>query len=567
MEQAEREADARNAEGAGAMDVEEEEDNPETAIVLAEDKKYYPSAEEVYGEGTETLVMDEDAQPLEEPIIAPLKTKRVEVRDANAPVMRVSEEYLLGMLSNPNLTRNVAVCGHLHHGKASFMDMVVEQTHALSTEGRDPERQMRYMDNRQDEQDREVSIKATPLTVARPASSEAPAVQLHGHAGHVSTSDEVTPSLRLAGAVLLVVDAVEGVMCVTERVIKHAARDRLPIVVFVNKMDRLILELKLPPADAFHKIRHVLEEVNAVIEAAYGGGEDCPFADPAKGTVCFGSALYGWSFTLESFARLYAERRGWRWTRRSSPNGCGGTRTSTPTRALFAPSPRRRRPLVRAVRPRAPVQGVRAGGEHAASFAAVLAEFKVTLKPKEYKMNVKPLVRLACRKILATPPGWWTRSRRTARPPGGRAREGGGGARRARFGTKRADAPRAVASMRACAPPAAAPRDGGQAVPEATARFRRAGARDVRDGARRADGARFGRGVLPRRRGGLRGGHRGRCGCTRPGTGYPSRDARRGAGFCWRAWTRASSKTATIVEEFSAPGTAKRRTRSAAAVR
>ena len=95
MEQAEREADARNAEGAGAMDVEEEEDNPETAIVLAEDKKYYPSAEEVYGEGTETLVMDEDAQPLEEPIIAPLKTKRVEVRDdGRACTCCVSEEYL-----------------------------------------------------------------------------------------------------------------------------------------------------------------------------------------------------------------------------------------------------------------------------------------------------------------------------------------------------------------------------------------------------------------------------------------------------------------------------------------
>ena len=251
MEQAEREADARNAEGAGAMDVEEEEDNPETAIVLAEDKKYYPSAEEVYGEGTETLVMDEDAQPLEEPIIAPLKTKRVEVRDANAPVMRVSEEYLLGMLSNPNLTRNVAVCGHLHHGKTSFMDMVVEQTHALSTEGRDPERQMRYMDNRQDEQDREVSIKATPLTVAMPASSGKHLLfNFMDTPGHVNFSDEVTASLRLADAVLLVVDAVEGVMCVTERVIKHAARDRLPIVVFVNKMDRLILELKLPPADA-----------------------------------------------------------------------------------------------------------------------------------------------------------------------------------------------------------------------------------------------------------------------------------------------------------------------------
>ena len=410
MEQAEREADARNAEGAGAMDVEEEEeDNPETAIVLAEDKKYYPSAEEVYGEGTETLVMDEDAQPLEEPIIAPLKTKRVEVRDANAPVMRVSEEYLLGMLSNPNLTRNVAVCGHLHHGKTSFMDMVVEQTHALSTEGRDPERQMRYMDNRQDEQDREVSIKATPLTVAMPASSGKHLLfNFMDTPGHVNFSDEVTASLRLADAVLLVVDAVEGVMCVTERVIKHAARDRLPIVVFVNKMDRLILELKLPPADAFHKIRHVLEEVNAIVEAAYGGGEDCPFADPAKGTVCFGSALYGWSFTLESFARLYAERRGVEMdTKKFAKRLWGDSYFHADARAFRAEPPPGGgdRSFVQFVLEPLYKVFALAVGEHVASFAAVLAEFKVALKPKDYKTNDKPLVRLARRKIFGVAAG------------------------------------------------------------------------------------------------------------------------------------------------------------------
>lgn len=53
-----------------------------TALVLHEDKKYYPSADEVYGPGTETLVMDEDAQPLEKPIIAPLKARP----GASAPV-------------------------------------------------------------------------------------------------------------------------------------------------------------------------------------------------------------------------------------------------------------------------------------------------------------------------------------------------------------------------------------------------------------------------------------------------------------------------------------------------
>lgn len=43
----------------------DDEDNLETAVVLHEDKKYYPTADEVYGKETETLVMEEDAQPLE----------------------------------------------------------------------------------------------------------------------------------------------------------------------------------------------------------------------------------------------------------------------------------------------------------------------------------------------------------------------------------------------------------------------------------------------------------------------------------------------------------------------
>lgn len=51
--------------------VEDMEDGMETAVVLHEDKKYYPTADEVYGKETETLVMEEDAQPLE--VQAPAK--------------------------------------------------------------------------------------------------------------------------------------------------------------------------------------------------------------------------------------------------------------------------------------------------------------------------------------------------------------------------------------------------------------------------------------------------------------------------------------------------------------
>ena len=110
--------------------------------MLAEDKKYYPTAEEVYGEDVETLVMDEDELPLEQPIIKPVKTLKFElgVKDSST---YVSTQFLLGLMSNPNLVRNVALVGNLHHGKTLFMDMLVEQTHHISTFDPKNEKHMR----------------------------------------------------------------------------------------------------------------------------------------------------------------------------------------------------------------------------------------------------------------------------------------------------------------------------------------------------------------------------------------------------------------------------------------
>lgn len=69
----------------------------------------------------------------------------------------------------------------------------------------------------------------------------------------------------------------------TERLIKHAVQERLPITVCINKVDRLILELKLPPTDAYYKLRHILEEINSLIRLVNyfttGNGE----GNPAQG--------------------------------------------------------------------------------------------------------------------------------------------------------------------------------------------------------------------------------------------------------------------------------------------
>ena len=51
----------------------------------------------------------------------------------------------------------------------------------------------------------------------------------------------------------------------TEKTIEYLIQERIKIVVVINKMDRLILEMKIPPADAYLKIKHTIEEINAVI--------------------------------------------------------------------------------------------------------------------------------------------------------------------------------------------------------------------------------------------------------------------------------------------------------------
>ena len=74
-------------------------------VVLHEDKKYYPTADEVYGPDTETLVMEEDAQPLEVPIIAPVKAKKFESQEREPLATTFSKEFMGVLMSNPELIR------------------------------------------------------------------------------------------------------------------------------------------------------------------------------------------------------------------------------------------------------------------------------------------------------------------------------------------------------------------------------------------------------------------------------------------------------------------------------
>lgn len=83
--------------------------------------------------------------------------------------------------------------------------------------------------------------------------------------GHVNFVDEVAAAIRVVDGVVIVVDVVEGVMVNTEAVIRHALQENVALTLVLNKMDRLILELRIPPSEAYYKIRHTIEEVNNFI--------------------------------------------------------------------------------------------------------------------------------------------------------------------------------------------------------------------------------------------------------------------------------------------------------------
>ncbi|KAG6841569.1 hypothetical protein C0991_009604 [Blastosporella zonata] len=276
------------------------------AVILHENKQYYPSAADVYGPDVETMVQEEDAQPLSEPIIAPVKVRKWTIEEKDMPETRFDKGFLLNMTGFPEMIRNVAVVGHLHHGKTALMDMLVFETHKLIW---DADKPTRYTDTHVLSREREISIKSSPISlVLSTTAGKSHLVHFIDTPGHVNFVDEVASAVRLADGILLVVDVVEGLMVGAEAIIRHALQENVKITLVVNKLDRLILELRIKPADAYYKIKHTIEEVNTFISTINPDPE--LRLSPENGNVAFASTDMNWCFTLRSFAKMYADTFG-----------------------------------------------------------------------------------------------------------------------------------------------------------------------------------------------------------------------------------------------------------------
>jgi len=218
--------------------------------------------------------------------------------------------------------RNMSVIAHVDHGKSTLTDSLVAKAGIIAAAKAG---ETRATDTRKDEQERCITIKSTAISMFFNMAEKDMAfikqekettsgflINLIDSPGHVDFSSEVTAALRVTDGALVVVDCVSGVCVQTETVLRQAIAERIRPVLFMNKMDRALLELQLGQEELYQTFQRIVENVNVIV-ATYCD-DDGPMGvvrvDVNNGSVGFGSGLHGWAFTLKQFAEMYASKFG-----------------------------------------------------------------------------------------------------------------------------------------------------------------------------------------------------------------------------------------------------------------
>ena len=205
-------------------------------------------------------------------------------------------EEIVKLMNEPTRIRNTSIITHVDNGKTTLSDSLLAAAGIISEQTAG---QKLFLDSWELEQKRQMTVFASNISMTHNFRNEDYLINLIDTPGHIDFSGAVTRSLRAADGALVVVDAVEGPMTQTETVLMQALRERVKPLLFVNKVDRLIKEIKLTPEDMQNRFAKIIVRVNNLIER---------YAPPEHkkdwqvkiedGRVAFGSALHKWGFNL-----------------------------------------------------------------------------------------------------------------------------------------------------------------------------------------------------------------------------------------------------------------------------
>lgn len=230
--------------------------------------------------------------------------------------------------------RNICILAHVDHGKTTLADHLIAASGGGVLNPKLAGR-LRFMDYLDEEQRRAITMKSSSIALRYKHHS----INLIDSPGHMDFCSEVSTAARLSDGALILVDAVEGVHIQTHAVLRQCWIEKLSPCLVLNKIDRLICELRLSPLEAYTRLLRIVHEVNGIVsgyksekylsdvdsvlagslgEAGSGGDESFEFVEddeedtfqPQKGNVAFVCALDGWGFGIHEFAEFYASKLG-----------------------------------------------------------------------------------------------------------------------------------------------------------------------------------------------------------------------------------------------------------------
>jgi elongation factor 2 len=212
-----------------------------------------------------------------------------------------SENVQKLMLNQKNI-RNIGIVAHIHHGKTCLTDNLAAEAGMMSKElvG---ERMLTWVDKQ--EHERLMTIYGATVTMAHKYKGEDFLVNLMDTPGHVDFGADVTQALRAVDGAVVLACAVEGMMPQTETVLHQALSERVKPILFINKVDRAIKELKLTPVQLQKRLTDLVNEINQfILKNVEPEFKDKWMLSVEEGTVAFGSALRKWAISVPAMKQF-----------------------------------------------------------------------------------------------------------------------------------------------------------------------------------------------------------------------------------------------------------------------
>ncbi|XP_055423582.1 elongation factor-like GTPase 1 isoform X3 [Bubalus kerabau] len=167
-------------------------------------------------------------------------------------------DKMIQLQKNTASIRNICVLAHIDHGKTTLADCLISSNGIISSRlaGK-----LRYMDSREDEQVRGITMKSSAISLHYAEGNEEYLINLIDSPGHMDFSSEVSMAVCICDGCSIIVDAVEGICPQTQAVLRQAWLKNICLVLVINKIDRLIVELKFTPQEAYSHLKNILEQI------------------------------------------------------------------------------------------------------------------------------------------------------------------------------------------------------------------------------------------------------------------------------------------------------------------